>query len=152
MRTRATVAVMLVALGAGCAADDPLPPTSVAVELKEWSVTADPSLVRVSAVVDQPLEFVATNTGQETHELVIVRADSPADLPTDADGKVVEDALPEGAFIGEIPEFDAGTTESATFELEPGRYVLFCNILEINDGEPESHFQQGMVTTFTVTS
>ncbi|MGB8361240.1 MAG: hypothetical protein WCE80_07570, partial [Acidimicrobiia bacterium] len=72
--------------------------------------------------------------------------------PVDENGKVIEDDLPEGSFIGEVEEFEAGTTESATFDLGEGTYTLFCNISEEeDDGSIESHFQQGMVTTIEVT-
>ena len=95
--------------------------------------------------------FNASNEGAEPHELVIVRADSADSLPVDENGKVDEDALPAGAFIGEIEEFAAGGSESATFDLTAGTYILFCNIVEEeSDGTFESHFQEGMVTTFTV--
>jgi plastocyanin len=134
----AVVAVILTACSSGGGSLD--------VSLYEWGV--DPS---ASSVEAGEVEFNATNDGGEPHELVIVKGMAPADLPVDEDGKVIEDDLPEGAFIGEIEEFDAGLTESATFDLEAGTYTLFCNIVEIEDGEPESHFQEGMVTTITVT-
>jgi uncharacterized cupredoxin-like copper-binding protein len=119
---------------------------SIDVSLYEWKVEPSPDSVAAGEVT-----FNATNDGGETHELVIVKGVAPADLPTDADGKVIEDDLPEGAFIGEIEEFEAGTSESATFDLEPGTYTIFCNILETeDDGTTESHFQNGMVSTITV--
>lgn len=119
---------------------------SLDVSLYEWGV--DPS---ASSVEAGKVTFTATNDGGEPHELVIVKGVAPADLPVDEDGKVIEDELPEGAFIGEIEEFEAGGTESASYDLDAGTYTLFCNILEVEDGVPESHFQEGMVTTITVT-
>lgn len=119
---------------------------SLDVSLYEWGV--DPSATSVDA---GEVTFNATNDGGETHELVIVKDVAPADLPVDEDGKVIEDDLPEGAFIGEIEEFEAGGAESASFDLEAGTYTLFCNIVEVEDGEAESHFQEGMVTTISVT-
>ncbi|MDH4170346.1 MAG: hypothetical protein OEW42_12230 [Acidimicrobiia bacterium] len=116
-----------------------------AVSLFEWGVDAPATAAAGS------LEITATNDGAETHELVIVRADSPDDLATDDTGKVDEAGLAEGDFIGEIEEFEAETSETATFELEAGNYVLFCNIVEEEaDGAFESHFLEGMVTTLTV--
>ena len=119
---------------------------TVGVTLSEWIVDPDSSTVDSGDVT-----FEAENAGGEAHELVIVRADSAESLPTDDTGKVVEDDLAEGTFIGEIEEFEAGATEEATFNLEPGTYVLFCNITEEEaDGTVESHFQNGMHTTITV--
>ena len=115
----------------------------LAVTLDEWDVVPDSGSVSAGTVA-----FVAANEGEEPHELVIVKG-TPDDL-TIEDGQVQEDALPEGALIGEIEAFPAGDTCSGTFELEPGDYVLFCNIVMEHDGEQESHVELGMVNTLTV--
>lgn len=134
----AVLAMLIAACGGGG--------SDVDVSLFEWDVEA-PASASAGEVT-----FNASNDGGEVHELVIVKGVAPADLPVDEDGKVIEDDLPEGAFIGEIEEFEAGTTESATFDLEEGTYTLFCNITEEEeDGEIESHFQEGMVTTIEIT-
>ena len=120
---------------------------SVDVSLFEWSVEASDASVGAGEVT-----FNVSNDGGEAHEMVIVKGIAPADLPVDENGKVIEDDLPEGSFVGEVEEFEAGTTESATFDLEEGTYTLFCNISEEeDDGSVESHFQEGMVTTIEVT-
>jgi hypothetical protein len=117
----------------------------VEVTLDEWTVEPGTSTIAAGTVV-----FEAINAGDEPHELVIVRGDDPADLPL-SEGKVDEEQLPEGAFIGEIEAFPAGERCAASFELEPGRYVLFCNITEQEEhGGHESHFEEGMVTTIEV--
>jgi len=134
----AAVAALFAACGGGSGDLD--------VSLYEWSV--EPSATSVSA---GDVTFNATNDGGEAHELVIVKGVAPGDLPVDADGKVIEDDLPDGSFIGEIEEFEAGTTESATFDLEAGTYTIFCNITEDDNGEVESHFKNGMVATIEVT-
>ena len=92
------------------------------------------------------VEFVAKNEGGDLHNLVIVKGDDPAALPVDEDGAVIEDDLPEGDFIGKIAVVDAGTEESASFDLDSGSYILFCNTVSI----PIAHFQD-MVATLTVT-
>ncbi len=70
---------------------------------------------------------------------------------TDDDGGVDESQIPEEDLIGEIEEFPSGEQRTATFELDAGTYVLFCNITETEaDGTIESHFAKGMATTFTV--
>ena len=93
--------------------------------------------------------FEARNTGEDAHELVVVRATDPASLPLAADGTVDEDKLPEGAFVGEIEAFPAKQRCTGTFELAAGSYALFCNILETEaDGAKENHYANGMRTRF----
>ena len=41
----------------------------------------------------------------------------------------------------------ARTTKSGTLEVEPGTYVLMCNLVDANG---VSHFAKGMVATLTV--
>ena len=67
--------------------------------LKEYTVTPDP--VEIDA---GETDFTADNLGTEVHEMVIVRAKSAADLPTDADGAVDEDQIPKDDQIGEIED------------------------------------------------
>ena len=148
-RVSAVGAAAAVLLLAGCGdsddAGDSGDENSIDVSLSEWSVEATGSASAGSVVVN------ATNDGGETHELVVVRADSADGWTQDETGFVQEDQFAEGDLIGEIEEFDAGTTESATFELDAGSYVLFCNIVEEEaDGTYESHFNNGMVTTIEV--
>ena len=116
----------------------------VAVTLAEFSVAPEPASVAAGEVT-----FDLRNAGAEPHELVVVRAASPAELAV-VDGRVDEDALPAGAFIGEVESFAAGETCEGTFELTTGRYVLFCNLVEEEDGDVESHFSEGMAATLEV--
>ncbi len=117
---------------------------TIAVELKEWAVLPARADVPAGTVT-----FEARNTGQDAHELVVVRAADPASLPLAADGTVDEDKLPEGAFVGEIEAFPAKQTCPGTFELAAGSYALFCNILETEaDGAKENHYANGMRTRF----
>jgi hypothetical protein len=123
------------------------PEAIVDVALTEFALAPVPAEVTAGAV-----KFQAVNDGAEPHEVVIARYDGEiADLPTDDEGAVDEDQLPNGAVIGEIEGF-AGGTCAGTFELEAGDYVLFCNIVEDEEnGETEAHYTEGMVTAFTVT-
>ncbi|MEX2158108.1 MAG: phosphate/phosphite/phosphonate ABC transporter substrate-binding protein [Dehalococcoidia bacterium] len=115
----------------------------VLVQLLEWEVDAEVDTASAGQVY-----FLADNVGAETHELVVVRSDlEPGDLPV-VDGKVDEEAVD---FRGEIEGFASGSRASGVFDLDPGTYVLFCNIVEVEeDGELESHYEQGMFTSFRV--
>lgn len=109
---------------------------TVDVQLKEMEITANPSSITAGSVT-----FSAKNAGAIDHELVVLKTDlAPDALPVE--GGKVEETGPGVQGIGEIEEFAAGKTESATFELEHGKYVLVCNVA--------GHYQAGMRTEFTV--
>ena len=107
------------------------------VVLDEWSVTPD-----VTTVSPGTVTFAAKNEGAMPHELVVVKTDVAADaLPVSA-GKADEEAA--GEVIGEIEPEDlpAGGEAEAVFDLDPGRYLLICNIA--------GHYEQGMYAELTV--
>ncbi len=113
--------------------------SKVNVELNEWKIIPNPDSASAGSV-----EFTAKNTGSIEHEMVIVKTDlAPDALPTNDSGTRVDENSDKFEVIGEISEFEAGKTEDASFDLEPGNYVLFCNI--------EGHYKAGMTTGFTVT-
>jgi uncharacterized cupredoxin-like copper-binding protein len=128
---------------AGVVEEKPADATQVDVTLQEWQVSTSSPTVAAGEVY-----FLVENTGPEDpHEFVIIRTDlAPGDLPT-VDGKVPED---EVDLVDEIEPFTPGSSASITVNLEPGNYVLICNIAEIAEGELESHYELGMRTAFTV--
>ena len=120
--------------------------TAVEVTLEEWAVVLSVSDVPAGAVT-----FEVTNDGpNDIHEFVVVRTDlAPSELPTDEDGAVLEDG--DGMeVIDEIEDLVVGSTETLALDLEAGKYVLICNIVEEDAGETESHYAMGMRTAFTV--
>jgi uncharacterized cupredoxin-like copper-binding protein len=154
----ATVAIVLAVVAAGCGTGNGTTPpateaaptggggggTDVAVTLQEWAVVPD-----TSSVPSGDVTFDVTNSGPEDeHEFVIIRTDlAPGDLPTDETGAVDE----SGAgieVVDEVEEIPVGGTEELTVNLEPGTYVLICNIYSAD--ENEAHYQMGMRTAFTV--
>ena len=79
-------------------------------------------------------------------ECVGPRADAAFDSDYAPD-RVLEDG--EGIeLIGEIEDVAVGETKSVTLDLSAGNYVFICNIWD--EEEQESHYQEGMRTTFTV--
>lgn len=120
-----------------CGGDDDGP----SVELTEFSVNVDPVSVDSGETT-----FSVENVGGVTHEFVVVKTDlDDADLPTTEDGSVDEEG--EGLeAVDEIEDIEAGSSEELTVDLDPGNYVLFCNVV---DGT-QVHYQEGMHTSFTV--
>ena len=119
--------------------------------MDEWSIRADrPDLSAGRHTI------TATNLGHHTHELVIVKAVDAASLPTKADGSVDEDQL-DRVKVGEIADVPAGASLHKVFNLRPGSYVAFCNIVAsmgmgngMMGGMEHVHFDAGMHTEFTV--
>jgi uncharacterized cupredoxin-like copper-binding protein len=89
------------------------------------------------------ITFNATNdsTGM-IHEMVLAAvSDLETPMPYDAaNEKVDEDAA---GHLGEVAELDPGSSGALTLTLEPGTYILYCNI--------PGHYVLGMWTIFTVT-
>ena len=110
---------------------------TVNVTEKEWSITPDLTIVPAGDVT-----FVVNNTGQTDHEMQVIKStQDPKNLPqSKVHGEIDEAAVGDKA--GEIEGILGGTTETDTFTLTPGTYVLFCNV--------SGHYAKGMVATIKV--
>jgi hypothetical protein len=177
---RVPLAIALALASSGCGSDDDsnasastaAPATTAGASgtavfaLDEWTVTEISKSITAGQV-----ELSVTNNGDEVHELVIVRAGDAASLPVKADGSVDEEAIPAADVIGEIADIAPGAKAAKTFDLPPGVYLAFCNIVDdgmmggsmdttMGGGMPHGgsgpagtghvHFALGMVTTFSV--
>ena len=123
----------------------------VNVVLSEWVVEPDPTSVDAGEVT-----FVVDNQGGQPHELVVVEADSPDDLPVADDDSFDEEAFGEDNVLGEVEDVAAGDSEELSLDLEPASYVLLCNVveepgeMEMEPGTSFSHFANEMHASFTV--
>lgn len=100
----------------------------------KYYLTVTPASVKAG-----PTTITFKNMGTMEHEVVVLKTDTPADqLKVGADHTVSEDTS-----VGEDSETQPGKTKSTTINLQPGKYVLVCNI--------ERHYEKGMFTAFTVT-
>ena len=101
------------------------------------SITASPTTVPAGEVT-----FVATNKSSDfTHEMILIKVKDPGkQLPyMAADSKIDEDAA---GHLGEVSELDPGKSGSLSMKLDPGTYMLLCNV--------PGHYMAGMWTTITV--
>jgi uncharacterized cupredoxin-like copper-binding protein len=100
----------------------------------KYYLTVTPASVQAG-----PTTITFKNVGTMEHEVVVLKTDTPADqLKVGADHTVSEDTS-----VGEDSETKPGKTKSTTINLQPGKYVLVCNV--------ERHYEKGMFTAFTVT-
>ena len=112
--------------------------SQVKVELKEWSLTPDKTSAPAGKVT-----FTATNAGTVEHEFVVIKTDKAADALT-LSGNAVDEEASGQSKVDEIAEFQPGSAKTLTLDLQPGKYVLICNVA--------GHYRQGVSSAFTVTA
>jgi len=129
---------------AGAASPGAAAGTTVNVGLQEWAVVPESDSVPAGDVT-----FAVTNDGPEDiHEFVVLRTDLDAGaLPTGDNGAVDEEGG-DMTVVDEIEDVAVGSSQDLTVSLDPGHYVLLCNIYD--EDEQEAHYQMGMRINFTV--
>ena len=129
------LAIMIVPVLTACG------PTKIDVALTTYKIVMSADSAKSGDIV-----FHVHNDATDLlHEFVIFKTDLPADqLPLNSEGAVDE----EGAGITHIDEVEVemGQAADLAVNLEPGNYVLICNINDNN----EMHYQHGMYVPFTV--
>jgi uncharacterized cupredoxin-like copper-binding protein len=118
--------------------------TTLQVTLKEWSVETSKQQVKPG-----PVTFQVSNQGTMQHDFVVIKSDLPPDgLPVNDTGLVSESQVNT---VSHMVPFAAGSTQSLTLDLTPGKYLLICNIVEMpQGGKPVSHYRNGMVASLLV--
>jgi uncharacterized cupredoxin-like copper-binding protein len=130
-------------VSAGEVKDKPAGAEQVDVTLKEFAIESSALTVNAGQIY-----FLVENAGpDDAHEFVVIRTDDEPDALPVEDGRVPEDNVD---IVDEIEPFTPGSSASITLDLEAGHYVFICNIAEIEDGELESHYEEGMRIAFTV--
>ena len=135
LATIAVTALLLLAACGGAGTAGGQSGGSVAVKLTDNGIGLDRTSVTSGKVT-----FNITNAGTVVHELAVLKTDLPADkLPANPDkpGKVKEDGN-----VGEVEGIAAKGTKDLSLDLQPGAYVLICNL--------PAHYGMGMHTAYTV--
>jgi uncharacterized cupredoxin-like copper-binding protein len=121
----------------------------VSATLKEWQITLSSTNLKAGTIT-----FNVTNDGTKNHEFIVRKTDLKVDaLPlfdSGADAGRINEEAPELSTVGdpsEIADFAPGLTKSLTVTLQPGHYVIFCNLKV----ETLLHYSKGMRIDFTVT-
>ncbi len=132
---RRFIALVAVAgLLAACSSSSPSAAAAngtIDASVQEWHIDLSSHTVSAGEVT-----FNVDNKGDETHEFVVVKTDvAEGDLP------VVDDQIPEDSdlitAVDEVEDIESGSTgNELTVNLEPGHYVIFCNLL--------AHYGKGM--------
>jgi uncharacterized cupredoxin-like copper-binding protein len=87
------------------------------------------------------VRFVVENRGPVSHELILVRTNR-GPLPMRRDALTIDEDALEPRTIGALEPDGPGIRE-LDVRLEPGQYVMFCNMA--------GHFMSGMSMRFVVT-
>ena len=116
------------------AAQAPAPPAlvhKVGVSLREFAVNTTASAAAAGKVT-----FHVRNTGNITHEFVVLKTPKPA-------ASLLNGArADESGNVGETGDLKAGASKTITLNLKPGHYALICNL--------PGHYKAGQHTDFTV--
>ncbi|RJQ07726.1 MAG: hypothetical protein C4558_09160 [Dehalococcoidia bacterium] len=118
----------------GVSATPTAPHSTVTITLKDFGVAASLASAPAGRVT-----FVVQNAGAIPHEFIVVKSDLAPDQLPQVNQKVVD--VSKVQVVAETEPFDSGKKQELTAELQPGRYVLLCNV--------ESHYISGMHTAFT---
>ncbi|MEP6660427.1 MAG: hypothetical protein ABJD24_10970 [Acidimicrobiales bacterium] len=114
----------LIAAVTGCGHRAPAAARPVDVRLRDFAIDTSKPTLNAGAV-----SFRVTNTGPETHELVLVETDlDPSELPLEADGITVDEDAPQLRKVTALEGIRLGQTRTVRVNLRPGHYVLFCNL------------------------
>ena len=135
-RAAAVAGLVTSSLLAGCSASAAPPPSSISADLSEFKVTLDSNRAQAGKV-----SFAVRNGGTIVHEFVVLKTDLATDKLATKDGELDEDS-PDVARVDEVEDVTPGSTKTLTVTLEPGSYVLICNL--------PGHFLGGMRATLEV--
>jgi len=138
---RLLASVLLVAGGAACTRGSAaVHGRIVAIHERDFKLSAGTDTVPAGLVT-----FRVHNTGPSTHELNLVRTDAmPDDLPLRPNGLTVDENSHALHLIDSVDDVRMGATKDLTVDLEPGHYVLYCNL--------EGHYLGGMYVEIEVTA
>jgi uncharacterized cupredoxin-like copper-binding protein len=128
----ALTVILLVPLLSACGG-----PAAVDVSLTTYNMGLSVDTVKAGAVV-----FTIKNDAPDIlHEMLIAKTELTADkLPLTSENKPDEEKL---TIVGKLEDIPAGKGGTVQLNMDPGHYVIFCNI--------QNHFMMGMHKEFTVT-
>jgi uncharacterized cupredoxin-like copper-binding protein len=96
----------------------------------------------VESVPAGKVTFKIENVGATKHEMVVIQTDVAIDDMA-VEGHETNEEAPGMNPIGEVEDVQPGESTTLVLTLEPGGYVLLCNL--------PKHFERGMATEFQVT-
>lgn len=134
MIKKLSIAFIIAVIVAACSGSEKTVSSGVTANLHDFGIE-----LSQSTFASGPITFNLSNDGPSVHEFVIVRSNlDPASLPV-VNGKVEESVLDA---VDEVEDVAVGSTPQLSVNLQPGSYIVICNIV--------GHYQAGMHAGFTV--
>jgi uncharacterized cupredoxin-like copper-binding protein len=119
---RAAIAVLTVVITAACGSSEPAAHgTAVKVVESDFEIKVQTNVTAGDVV------FVVHNQGPDDHELIVVPAPA-GDLPLRGSGLTVAEESFKPEPLGVLEPGAPGSDRKLQLHLQPGRYVLFCNM------------------------
>jgi uncharacterized cupredoxin-like copper-binding protein len=108
---------------------------SIAVTLKDFAIAP-----AMTTAPSGTVSFDISNDGPSVHEFEVLATDTAPDaLPVDSG--VAQTQASE--IVDEVENIAPGTSAALSVDLDPGSYVIICNVVD--------HYEAGMHVGFTVT-
>jgi uncharacterized cupredoxin-like copper-binding protein len=127
---------VLLAAGCGSAGQAQHGGSTLRVNERDFKISAGSQIVRPGKV-----DIAVDNRGPEAHELIVVREDGHT-LPMRKDGVTVDEDALQKQEAGSLEPGEPGADRHLDLNLQPGRYILFCNMT--------GHYLGGMHTELVV--
>lgn len=116
--------------------------TDATIELREFAIDPMRTAARPGSVT-----FHVRNTGELTHEFLVIRTDlHHAELPRLEDNQGADESRLN--VIGRIENIQPGTEAETTLNMEVGKYVIICNLVT----DSTSHYLSGMYDRFVISN
>ena len=113
-----------------------------AVQTVKGTLTDTSIRLSSSSVSSGKVTFAITNNGTLEHEFVVLKTDlAPDAVHMQSDAEKVDEDM-SGENVGEVEGIASGETKELSLSLQPGKYLLICNL--------PGHFQAGMYVSFEV--
>jgi len=119
----------------------------VTVGLSETDATHMAITLSQPYAAQGPVSFLVTNSGQKTHEFVVLETKTPADafpiVSFEGEANRIDEDAKGVVNAGETGDMKAGETKLLTIDLAPGHFAVVCNLV--------GHYAMGMHQDFWVT-
>ncbi len=123
------------------------PANIVTLHFDDWKITRQDDNGRITA---GDITFRLINDSDRRHEFVLVWLPEHISHPEIDNGHLDEEQFPQDRRISELEDLPAHSESTQRLNLPAGDYLIFCNIVEQEDGLILNHYMRGMYTRLKV--